>query len=73
MSYINVPLESLIPPPTAINDSHKDYSVTIAIIVLGIITCLTILARLAQRWKTSTIGIDDYAIIPAMVRTYLQA
>jgi len=67
MSYAPIPIESLIPPPAEINDTHKDYSIAITIIVLGIITSLLVFARLAQRFVSKAVGADDYAMIPSLV------
>ena len=58
----------LIPPPTEINDSHKNYAFGIACIVMGILGTLSILGRLVIRYHFRSFGADDYAIIPAMVR-----
>lgn len=56
------------PPPTEINDEHKVYSIAISIVVLCAITTIIVLWRLWARYKTESFGLDDYAIIPALVR-----
>lgn len=66
-----VPLEELIPPPEAINDSHNVYSIAISCIVMGIIATLFVIVRLTLRFRASNLGGDDYAIIPAAVRGIL--
>ena len=68
MSYVPVHVEELIPPPAEINDSHKDNSVVIAVIILGIVSSLTVFARLGQRYVSRNFGADDWAMIPAVVR-----
>ncbi|CAG8951240.1 hypothetical protein HYFRA_00007988 [Hymenoscyphus fraxineus] len=67
MSELSILLETLIPPPTELNDTHKEYSVAITIIILSLLTSLAVLARLGQRWSTRTIGLDDYAILFALI------
>ncbi|OTA55079.1 hypothetical protein K449DRAFT_425945 [Hypoxylon sp. EC38] len=62
-----VPLDQLIPPPTERNDTHKVYSIAIVCIILGVLGCVFVGARLWYRVRTKTIGIDDYAIIPSFV------
>lgn len=61
-----------IPPPTEINNSHKTYSIAIACIILGFITTLVVAARLAYRFWKKSAGLDDYAIILALVRSSFQ-
>jgi hypothetical protein len=61
------PLAGLIPPPTEVNDTHKVYSVASVCIVLCIVACLTVLARLGVRLRNGGFGRDDLAIIPATV------
>jgi hypothetical protein len=68
MSYTATPFEQLIPPPLEIIDTHRDDSVGIAIIVLGIVATLSVVARLGERVSSKNIGADDYAIVPAVVR-----
>ncbi|KUJ09021.1 uncharacterized protein LY89DRAFT_741320 [Mollisia scopiformis] len=65
MSYINT--TNLIPIPLEIDNNHKDYSIAIAIIVLGIVASLVVFVRLAYRYSTKRLGIDDYAMIPAVM------
>ncbi|XXG98988.1 hypothetical protein Hte_005321 [Hypoxylon texense] len=57
----------LIPPPTTINDTHKNIIIPAWCIVMGIIASITVLARLAYRKMTKNLGIDDFAIIPALI------
>ncbi|KAE8375364.1 hypothetical protein BDV26DRAFT_299785 [Aspergillus bertholletiae] len=59
--------DSLLPPPTEINDTHKTYSVAIGCILMGIIATFVVLARLFHRWHTCALGADDYAIMPGLV------
>lgn len=66
--YGTTPFEELIPPPTAVNNTHRDTSIASAIIVLGILTTLIVFARLVQRHMSKNLGPDDYAIVPAVVR-----
>ncbi|KAI2601731.1 hypothetical protein GGR54DRAFT_645745 [Hypoxylon sp. NC1633] len=56
----------LIPPPTEINDTNQDLQIPAWCIVMGIIASLTVLARLVYRSKTKNLGVNDYAIIPAL-------
>lgn len=63
----NVPLEDLIPPPSAINDAHKVYSIAAACIALGIIAGLFVVVRLCTRVWCRTFGVDDYAAAVALV------
>lgn len=58
---------SLIPPPNAVNDDHKVYSIAIAVAVLCVFTTVTGLLRLYVRWKARALGPDDYAFVPALV------
>lgn len=58
---------SLIPPPADVDDTHKVYSIAIALGVLCGVTTVTGLARLFIRWNSSGFGLDDYAFIPALV------
>lgn len=67
--YTDVPFEDLIPPPSEIDDTHRDTSIAAAIIVLGIISAFTVVARLGQRYVSRNLGPDDYAILPALVST----
>lgn len=62
-----IPLSELIPPPTEINDTHKVYSIAIVYILLALLTCLVVATRLAYRFRTNNLGIDDYVIIPSLV------
>ncbi|KAL7625720.1 hypothetical protein AAE478_004943 [Parahypoxylon ruwenzoriense] len=61
----STPSEDLIPPPSVVNDTHKQYSIAVASIVLGITTTFIAFARLGTRFASRTFGADDYAIIPA--------
>ncbi|KAI1173281.1 hypothetical protein F4777DRAFT_558322 [Nemania sp. FL0916] len=58
---------SLIPPPTEINNSHKDVTVAALCIVLGIIGSLSVIARLIYRFGSKNQGAEDYIIIPALI------
>lgn len=66
MASSSVPLFS-IPPPTAVNDTHKVYSVAIGIILIGIFTTITVALRLLYRFYKKKNGLDDYAIIVSLV------
>ena len=59
--------QGLLPPPTAIDNTHKVYSIAIACIVLGVIASLTVLSRLGVRLYSRAFGADDWAMIPALV------
>ena len=59
--------QNLLPPPTAIDDTHKVYSIAIACIVLGVVTSFIVLSRLGVRIKARAFGADDWAMIPALV------
>ncbi|KAL1870722.1 hypothetical protein Daus18300_005042 [Diaporthe australafricana] len=61
--YTDVPFEDLIPPPAQVDDTHRGTSVAAAIIVLGILTHIVVIARLCQRYASRNMGADDYAII----------
>ncbi|KAI5862350.1 hypothetical protein GGS23DRAFT_94859 [Durotheca rogersii] len=63
----SVPLDQLIPPPTERNDSHKEYGIAIACIILGALGSAFVSARLWYRVRTKTIGVDDYAMIPSFI------
>ncbi|KAG8160087.1 hypothetical protein KVR01_010724 [Diaporthe batatas] len=56
---------TLIPPPTAVDDTHKVYSIAIGCGIMCGVTTVVVLARLLFRWKSKTLGLDDYAFIPA--------
>ena len=71
MSYTNTPFDQLISLPLEMNDTHRDGLVGIAIIVTGIVTSLSVFARLGQRFASKNLGADDYAIISAVVRRIL--
>ncbi|KAI5917431.1 hypothetical protein F4810DRAFT_717715 [Camillea tinctor] len=64
---LSTPLEDLIPPPPALNDTHKQYSLAITFIVLGAVTTIIAFVRLVTRFASRTSGADDWAIIPAIV------
>ncbi|KZZ87553.1 hypothetical protein AAL_08359 [Moelleriella libera RCEF 2490] len=57
-------IKDLTPPPAAVNNSHKVYSDAIAIIVLGAVASMAVIARLMQRIASRTLGLDDYIIVP---------
>lgn len=59
--------QNLLPPPTAIDDTHKVYSIAIACIVLGVVTSLIVLSRLGLRIYARAFGADDWAMIPGLV------
>ncbi|CAD6593167.1 MAG: hypothetical protein ASARMPRED_007095 [Alectoria sarmentosa] len=59
--------QNLLPPPTAIDDTHKVYSIAIACIVLGVVTSFIVLSRLGVRIKARAFGADDWAMIPALL------
>ncbi|ROV95323.1 hypothetical protein VSDG_06094 [Cytospora chrysosperma] len=56
-----------IPPPAQNDDTHKTYAVSIAIIVLSFFTCIFVAVRLTHRFRTKTVGLDDYAMILALI------
>ena len=60
-------MQTLIPPPTQVDDTHKVYSIATGCIVLGIVASMFVLLRLGQRIYSRTFGNDDWAIIPALV------
>lgn len=62
---------TLTPPPTAVDDTHKVYSIAIGCGVMCGVTTLVVFARLLFRWKSDTLGLDDYAFIPAIVRVQI--
>ena len=64
---MSLPQQSLLPPPTEVNDTHKVYSIAAWCIVLGLVTGICVLWRLAVRINARALGADDYAIIPALV------
>ncbi|KAI1762243.1 hypothetical protein GGR53DRAFT_521814 [Hypoxylon sp. FL1150] len=53
------------PPPTEVNNTHKVYSIAIGCILMGIVGSVFVSARLWYRVRSRTLGVDDYAIIPA--------
>ena len=59
--------QSLLPPPIAINNAHKVYSIAIACIVLGIAASLIVLLRFGLRIRAHAFGLDDWAMLPALV------
>ncbi|KUI73803.1 hypothetical protein VM1G_09639 [Cytospora mali] len=61
------PTAPLIPPPTTVDNTHKVYSIAIAVGVLCGVTTVVGLARLFFRWKSRALGLDDYAFIPALL------
>lgn len=61
-------MQGLIPPPTQVDDSHKNYAFGIACAVMGAVGTLGVLGRLAIRYHCRDFGVDDWAIIPAVVR-----
>ncbi|KAI0023371.1 hypothetical protein F4780DRAFT_729491 [Xylariomycetidae sp. FL0641] len=60
-------IDALLPPPTEVNDTHKNYAYGAACIAMGIIGTLCVLARLAIRYRFRNFGADDYAIIPSAI------
>ena len=64
---MDLPQQSLLPPPREINDTHKVYSIAAWCIVLGLVASLCVLWRLGLRISTRALGADDYAVIPALV------
>ncbi|KAI1391740.1 uncharacterized protein F4822DRAFT_441030 [Hypoxylon trugodes] len=61
------PVEKLLPPPTTVNDDHKVYSFGVACIVMGIVGSSSVLSRLFIRYRHGSLGMDDYAMISALV------
>jgi hypothetical protein len=57
----------MIPPPTIVNDEHKQYGIAIGIIVLSAIATVVTGLRLWYRASRQTFGADDIAIVPALV------
>ena len=51
--------QDLLPPPTAIDNTHKVYSIAVACIVLGVIASLTVLSQLGVRLYSRAFGADD--------------
>ena len=64
-------MPTLLPPPTVINDTHKVYSIAIWCIFLCILASTCVLLRIWYRYQTRAFGIDDWAIVPALVRKAL--
>lgn len=62
---------TLIPPPTAADDTHKVYSIAIGCAIMCVVTTIVVLGRLVFRWKTNTLGLDDYAFVPAIASTHI--
>lgn len=58
---------NMIPPPTVINNDHRQYGVVSGIVVLASLASAFTLLRLHYRYTSRAIGHDDYAIIPAFV------
>ena len=58
---------SMIPPPTVVNNEHRDYGVVVGLLVLGSISSIFTLLRLWYRVSCRTFGYEDYAVIPAFV------
>lgn len=69
MAYGSPNFANLTPPPTKVTDTHADYSIFIAVVVTGILASVAVLARLGHKIVTKNFGLDDYAIIPALVRS----
>lgn len=65
---MSTPIEDLYPFPDEINDDHKVYTVTAISIALGVITSVIVLIRLGIRFAYKSLGADDYAIVPAVVK-----
>ncbi|KAF2463677.1 uncharacterized protein BDR25DRAFT_297833 [Lindgomyces ingoldianus] len=61
------PDPNLLAPPIQLNDIHKKWDVAIFIIVFLIVASLTAVLRLVFRWKSKTFGLDDWAMVPALV------
>ncbi|KAK0636789.1 hypothetical protein B0T17DRAFT_613471 [Bombardia bombarda] len=59
-------LDVLLPPPDQINDTHKVYSVAVAVGVMAGVTTFIVLWRLYSRFMTRSYGLDDWTIIPAL-------
>ncbi|KAK8110339.1 uncharacterized protein PG998_006796 [Apiospora kogelbergensis] len=59
--------DKLIPPPTEINDAHKNYTFGATTAMMGSIGTVCVLVRLSIRYRSRSFGPDDYAIIPATV------
>ncbi len=59
--------QHLLPPPTAVDDIHKVYSIAITCAVLGVFASLVVLLRLGLRIRARAFGRDDWAVIPALV------
>ena len=58
---------SMIPPPTVVNNAHRQYGVVAGIVVLASVASAFTLLRLRYRYTSRALGYDDYAIIPAFV------
>lgn len=63
-----VPVDELIPPPAEIDNSHRVYAIAVVCVVLCVVTTFLVLVRLAYRMQSRTLGADDYATIPSLVR-----
>jgi hypothetical protein len=61
--------QDLLPPPSEVNDSHKVYSFGIMCSLMCALGTISVLGRLAIRYHFRNFGADDYAIIPALVRS----
>lgn len=58
---------SMIPPPTVINNDHREYGVVAGIVILGSVSSIFTILRLWYRYTCKTFGYEDYAIVPAFV------
>ncbi|KAK8024539.1 hypothetical protein PG993_012605 [Apiospora rasikravindrae] len=68
MPYLGgVDPNTLIPPPTDINDSNQDETIAIVVIFLGVLTFCVVACRVVSRWRSRILGIDDYAVVPALL------
>lgn len=61
------PQPTLLPPPTVVDDTHKVYSIAVACVTLGVVASLTVLSRFALRIRARAFGLDDWAMVPALV------
>ncbi|KAI8623064.1 hypothetical protein F5Y19DRAFT_468801 [Xylariaceae sp. FL1651] len=59
--------KGLIPPPTAVNNTHKVYSVAVACAVLAAVVTLICGAWLTHRFRERAFDMDDYALIVSLI------
>ncbi|KAM7215914.1 hypothetical protein V8F06_008672 [Rhypophila decipiens] len=65
--YTAVPWDQLIPPPTEVNNTHRDYLVFGIVIALGVLATSVVTTRLVYKYSVRKFAMEDHAIFFALM------